>query len=227
MYPTNDATLAGYLVTAAANGCKVRIKGTAHSYDGLVVQKTELSVLVISLAFYVPPTPWNNVLATGPNPSFRLGAGRTLLDLASIVRPQGYVLPTQTGGWFFSIGGIVSSPDVHGATFGAGRLAEQMTACRIMKADGTSVDITDSTELAAWRGSMGMLGIVTAVQIKLQQDTGIQLSYAELTPSTWSSSAVTNFLATEAASKHSLHVVYNPYNDQLQGLFRTTRVHAP
>ncbi len=90
-------------------------------------------------------------------------------------RPQGFVLPTQTAGFFFSVGVVVMSPSVHGGTFGEGRLNALVMSLRVMLWNGTVALVTGPAEVRAWRGSMGLLGVATAVQVRLWRDTGLDM----------------------------------------------------
>lgn len=216
VYPTSDAEINAYVSTAKSKGCKVRVVGTAHSFNGIVHHKTERNVLVLSMASYVPPTAWNGVLDT-VNARVRMGAGRTFLDLYQLIRPQGYLLPTQTAGLFFSLGGVFMNPSVHGSNMNSDRLAKLVTGLTAVLSDGTSVTITAPAELAKWRGSMGLLGIVTAIEIQLRRDTGLAMSYDEFN-SVWTQANVNAFLTNSAKGKDTAEWFYNPYNDQIQAM---------
>jgi len=176
MYPTNDAAVACILATAKAQGRKVRVKGTGHSEPGIIVNKADNYSVVISLANYVPPAAWNGVLNTGSSPSVRIGAGRTYMDLMAIARPAGYVLHTTTAGFFFSVGGVVANPSVHGSAFASDRLNSHMSAAYVMLANGTTRNVV-YPEIVNFRGSMGYLGVILAAQIDLQPDRGLQMNY--------------------------------------------------
>lgn len=218
MYPTTEASLASMIATAKANGCKVRPVGTAHSFDGVVRQKTEQQTVVVSLADYTPPAAWNNVLVGGANPTVRMGAGKTFLDLMNLVRPQGYLMKSQTAGLFFSLGGVFMNPSVHGGTFGQDRLCSLVTAARVMKGDGTVVDVTDANEIKKLRGSMGLAGIVLAVEIALRQDTGVKMNFAEQVIAPWTQAAFNAFMTSSMAGQDAGEWFYNPYNDKMQAM---------
>jgi len=82
---------------------------------------------------------------------------------------------TQTAGPFFSIGGVIANPSVHGSAFAAERLHKYATGFRVMLANGTIREISDAQGVKDWRGSMGLLGVMLAVQYDVTLDTGIEM----------------------------------------------------
>lgn len=83
--------------------------------------------VVVSLIRYAPPkeSGWGSITlkekeggeAAGASPSVAVPAGNSFLDLYKVLRPKDYFLPTQTAGWFFTIGGVALNC-VHGGVFG-------------------------------------------------------------------------------------------------------------
>jgi hypothetical protein len=171
VYPKNDKELATILKAARDHRCRVRVRGTGHSANGIVAQKTEKNTVVVSMAEYRSNDKWSNVLDINKK-TVRMDAGRTFLDLYSVIRPAGYLLPAQTAGWYFSLGGVFMNPSVHGGTRGQGHLMEQVVGIRAMLANGRIVEITNEKELEIWRGSMGLLGVVTSLEVTIVQDQG-------------------------------------------------------
>jgi hypothetical protein len=217
MYPTNDWELAWILSTAKAHNCKVRPAGTGHSEDGIIKQHDETNVVLVSLADYVPPSEWNGVLST-TTPSVKLSCGQTWLHLMAIARPAGYVLSTQTAGPFFSIGGVVFNPSVHGGSYHEERMNELLLSARVMLANGTSMVITGDA-IKAWRGSMGLLGIGTGCEIKVRPDTGFRMSSLSQTfslTSGWTQSAFNTYMHQSFDSANSSEWFLNPYNGEIQ-----------
>ena len=161
VYPASEAELKTLVLDVAKlPGCKIRVVGTAGSADGLVQQKHETNIVVVNLANMAPNSDWNGQIDTKKN-VVRMAAGRTLLDLMSVIRPQGYVLSTRSYGRYFTLGGFFMNPGTHGATFGADRAAKLVTGVRVLLSSGKYVEITNPVEIQAWRGSFGLLGIVT------------------------------------------------------------------
>lgn len=203
VYPRNDTELATVLEVLQQHNCTARPAGTGHSAAGLVT--SGVGEVVISLADYTPPPPWHsNFTTTGDaTATIKMGAGSTYLDLYTITRPKGYFLPTQTAGWFFSLGGTVAN-SVHGGVFGKSYiqayasspsrdvkslvspradfprlcclcLSPQATSMRVMFANRTSTTITGS-DLRYWRNSYGLLGIITAVEMTLVKRPSVYMA---------------------------------------------------
>jgi hypothetical protein len=126
-------------------------------------------------------------------PVERPTVGATYLDLYARNRPDGYFLPTQTAGWFFSLGGTIAN-SVHGGVFEGGYLqscpscnplrdwltwlahARRLThayadakSMQVMFANGTVATLEEEADLKMWRNSFGLLGIITAVEMQLVQ----------------------------------------------------------
>jgi FAD/FMN-containing dehydrogenase len=156
---------------------QVRVKGTGHSEPGIVQNKGDGKVVIISMANYWPTPDWNGTLSTGSSPTVRIGTGRTYMDVMSIIRPAGYRLKSTTAGFFFSVGGVVANPSVHGSAFASDRMSSHMSACKVMLANGTILHITDASEIVNWRGSMGYLGVILAAQLDIASDTGVAMRY--------------------------------------------------
>lgn len=192
LYPYTDAELQEILENARRGGCKVRVSGATHSQDGFVVQLSETlneKVVVINLANYIPPSPWNEKLdeTTG---KLRISAGRTFLDVMRVARPKGFLMETQTAGLFFTVGGVMGSPSVHGATFNRGKLSYYMTGVRAMLANGSIIETTDEEQVRKWRGSMGYLGIILACEIQLRRDVGLLIDAGNEKFETWNKANV-------------------------------------
>jgi hypothetical protein len=217
MYPTNDWELAWILSTAKAHNCKVRPAGTGHSEDGIIKQHAESNVIMVSLADYVPPSDWNNILST-TTPSVKLSCGKTWMHLMAIARPNGYVLPTSTAGFFFSIGGVVMNPSVHGGAYNEERMNYLLLSARVMLANGTSVVISGE-EIKVWRGSLGLLGIATGCEIKVKQDQGLQMSTLTQTfnyLSGWSQASFNSYMHSSFDVANSSEWFLNPYSGEIQ-----------
>ncbi|KAJ1569411.1 hypothetical protein HK096_003192 [Nowakowskiella sp. JEL0078] len=212
LFPESDADLLKILDEADANGLKVRVVGTAHSFDGIVSQTWEENVVILSLAKYQPPAEWKEVL-NEPLLTVRMGAGQTFLDLMSFARPKGYVMVTQTAGWFFSLAGVLMNPSVHGATFHEDRLTSILVAVRVMLADGSIKVIDTEEEMKYWRGSLGLLGIVTAVEVRMRKDEGIAMSYTEKKMVPWTEKVVMEYINEVERTVDAAEWFFDPYND--------------
>lgn len=224
--PRSDSELADVLSRAAASGCRVRVVGASHTENGMVQQKGEFGVVVVNLSQYVPDdAAWDGVVSAGVaggEPSIRISAGASFLQLMAAARPQGLVLPTQTAGFFFSVGGVVMNPSVHGGTFGEGRLNALVMSLRVMLWNGTVALVTEPAEVRAWRGSMGLLGVATAVQVRLRRDTGLDMRSTTTTFSgeggnpAWSQAAFEGYLRDILDRYGSAEWFFNPFSSSVQ-----------
>jgi hypothetical protein len=218
--PYNDDEIRTVLALATAGGCNVRIVGAGHTEDGFVQQVSETNVVVINLANYIPPPEWNGVIDERSG-KLRINAGTSWMEVLSIARPRGFIMETQTAGFFFSVGGVVSNPSVHGATFSKGRLNNMVTALRVMLANGTSLEVTAPDELSLWRGSLGYLGIITAVELQMRVDEGLLMSYKEDVYSTshpWNSKNFVSDINDTVLNFDGCEWFYNPWQDKVQHL---------
>jgi hypothetical protein len=176
LFPKTDAELAAIVTTAADSGCKVRVRGAGHSEDGLVMQKQDENVVVVHLKDYVPDDPaWHGVI-DAETPSIKIRTGASLLELISVIRPQGYLLRSFTAGAIFSVGGVYMNPAVCGPIFSESRLASHVLSFRVMGPDGAIKVYSDPNDVKTFTGSMGLLGIVTAAEISIRKDTGMKMS---------------------------------------------------
>lgn len=116
--------------------------GTGHSANGIVAQKTDFKTVVVSLADYQTIPSWNGTLDVDAQ-RVRMASGRTFLDLYSLIRPEGFMLPAKTAGWFFSLAGVFLNPSVHGGTKNESPIMEFITAARVMFSDGSIREVTD------------------------------------------------------------------------------------
>ena len=220
MFPQDDAELTAILTQVTNNGCKLRVRGAGHSEDGLVMQKEENDddIVVINLKDYKPPddSGWNGALNTASiPPTIKISAGASLLEMISIIRPQGYLPTTSYPLPSFSVGGAYLNPSTHGATYGESRLAAQVVGMRVMKADGSTVEYdSGDPELKDWRGSAGMLGIVTAMEIRLRQDTGLRMTRDSLDLNgSFDSVAIRAFLQDKLTTKDGVEFFYAIHGD--------------
>jgi FAD/FMN-containing dehydrogenase len=178
-------------------------------------QKSETKVIVISLAKYIPTSDWNNVLNL-PAKTVKLGAGRTYLDLMAIARPAGLLLKSQTAGPFFTIGGVVANPSVHGATMDEERLNSHMISLKAMLSNGSLITVTGN-DVKAWRGSLGLLGIILAVELQLRDDTGIRMDqFDDDLSGAWSQANFESKILAVANTHHTAEWFYNVYTERVQ-----------
>lgn len=214
MYPRNDKDLRKIIRIARKNGCRVRPVGTAHSMGGLVAQKTETNVVTVNLADFKPPHSWNMVLDES-RLLVRMPAGATLLDLYAFIRPKGYLLPSIPSTWIFSLAGVFMTPSVHGGTIEEDRLTTLLTGVRAMLPDGRVVDVTNEKQMRAWRGSMGLLGIATALEIRVRKDNGIKISRQSLSLAPWGRGTVVSAFKKSLIGADAAQWFWDTFNDDV------------
>jgi len=178
LFPENNEQLSDIVSTAHSKGCKVRVRGAGHSHDGLIMQKLdsfESDVVIVHLMNYKPDDAWNNILDED-KPTIRVSAGASTLRLHAFIRPKGYLLESMTAAPWFSVGGAYMNPSVHGSIFNASRYNAQVNGFQVMNATGHLNEYFDEEDVKMLRGSMGLLGIVTAMEIRLRRDIGLKMS---------------------------------------------------
>lgn len=202
---------------ARSNGCTVRPTGATGSHDGLVIQRLEEKIVIISLADYqTQHKQWQDKMNL-QTLRVRINAGKSLYDLTQLTRSQGFLLKSRTAGRYFTIGGIVANM-VHGGGKNEGFIQEQVTGLLVMLASGNIVEITSEDELKYWRNSAGLLGIILAVEFDLLQDTGFEMKYDvktyDMTSPSFFDTFVGDVLTAVNTYDHSEYF-FNPYDGEL------------
>jgi len=219
LFPKNDDEIRNIVTTAKANGCKVRVRGAGHSKDGVVMQKLDeledFETIVINLKDYTPDdSQWDAVLDPS-TPSIKISAGASIVEMLSIVRPVGYLPTTVMDGRYFSVGGAYLNPSCHGATIEESRLAAQVLSFRVMDADGVITDYTDIESVKEFRGSMGLLGIVTAVEVKLVQDNSFEMTLDQIAVSGYTDADLRSLFESKYTEFDGIQFQWFAYTDTL------------
>ena len=213
LFPQTELELANIVKQAGALKCKVRVAGTGGSVDGIVQQKTETNVIVVSLAKLQIDAQWDGVLDETTQ-TVRINAGKTFIDLMAVVRPKGYLLSSSTLGRYFTLGGVFMNPSTHGATKGESFLANYIMGIRALLSNGRYVVITNRKELQYWRGSLGLLGIAVGLEIQLRKDTGILMQTSGIQVSIPPSlTEINTFLQTNVDNSDSAQFFFNFWNN--------------
>ena len=229
LMPKNDDQLRSILSRARAGGCAVRPAGSGHSAAGVVAEVTG-SVVVISLTEYTPsdlewvvPT-----LLEDEEASVRIPAGSTQLDLYSTIRPRGYFLPTQTAGWLFSVGGLLSN-FVHGGTFGAGPVYSSVRSLRVMLWDGTVTVIDDEGGLRYWRNGYGLLGVITAAELSVVQRPHFWFGTLPAQPlkDGWNRESFQSYIDGVKADYSAGEFFLNPHSREILAIVQRDRLPDP
>ncbi|MHA1679512.1 MAG: FAD-binding protein [Promethearchaeota archaeon] len=172
-YPLGVSGLQRLLKEASKDPeCIVRPRGAGHTENGVIVQKRETNAIIVALGeleLMESHPEWDNTFVDGEPGKFRINAGESWYKFMSLVRPEGWLMQSQTAGPFFSIGGVVANM-AHGSN---GFLHDYVTGMLVMTADGNVREIFDETELNFWRSSLGLNGIILSVEFQLVPDEGI------------------------------------------------------
>ena len=229
LFPTNDEELCTIVSTAKTNGCKVRVRGAGHSEDGLVMQKLDelgdADIVVVHLKDYTPTdiandgstgASWNGVLLEEQSTA-KVPTGWSTLELMGLIRPLGYLTRTNTAGRIFSVGGAYLNPSVNGNVIEESRYAAQVQSVRTMDAD-CNVNVYSGQDVKDWRGSAGLLGIVTAVEIDVIQDSGLTMTRSALSTRSYDKSAVRSWIEEEYSNHDGVELLYWVYEDVIDAL---------
>ena len=96
--------------------CTVRPFGSRHSHDGMVMQRTEMDTVLISLIDHVPEdAEWSSPSVNADTGRVRLLSGQSWYEAVALYRHHGLIMPERTLGRFFSVGGVIANP-VHGGS---------------------------------------------------------------------------------------------------------------
>jgi FAD/FMN-containing dehydrogenase len=229
LFPTNDEELCTIVSTAKKNGCKVRVRGAGHSEDGLVMQKLDelgdADIVVVHLKDYTPTdsatdgstgASWNGFLLEEQS-TVKVPTGWSTLELMALIRPQGYLTRTNTAGRIFSVGGAYLNPSVNGNVIEESRYAAQVQSVRTMDAE-CNVNVFSGQDVKDWRGSAGLLGIVTAVEISVVKDSGLTMTRSAISTRSYDKSAVRSWIADEYNNHDAVELFYWVYEDVIDAL---------
>ena len=105
-------------------------------------------------------------------------AGATIDSLLRSVVPRGFFVPVTPGTRFVTLGGAVAN-DVHGKNHHrAGTFGRHVRAITLERSDESTVEIGPDVRpdlFSATVGGMGLTGIITKVELKLQRITSSQV----------------------------------------------------
>jgi len=178
VFPKDDSELKNYLKIIKENKCKARPVGATHSAGGIVLENKSTDTIAVSLAKYEPDDKeWrDNIIQENGKSSVRIPTGRSLLDLVSLIRPKNLYTPTQTAGFIFAVGGIMANT-VHGGFYGKGFSNYYVTKMRVVLSNGDVRIIDDKEEIKYWRQSFGLLGIISSVEIELEERKDFRMDF--------------------------------------------------
>eukprot|EP00581_Thalassiosira_minuscula_P019778 CAMPEP_0183733056 /NCGR_PEP_ID=MMETSP0737-20130205/40049_1 /TAXON_ID=385413 /ORGANISM="Thalassiosira miniscula, Strain CCMP1093" /LENGTH=709 /DNA_ID=CAMNT_0025966229 /DNA_START=330 /DNA_END=2459 /DNA_ORIENTATION=+ len=227
--PKDDAELKSILQKASAGGCTVRPAGSGHSAAGVVAEEsTQSNVVVVSLVEYAPSDrDWaavDLVASGGDEATVRIPGGSTQLKLYATIRPAGYFLPTQTAGWLFTIGGVLSN-FVHGGVFGKGPVHNHLVSLRVMLWDGTIKILNDPDDLRFWRNGYGLLGIITAAEFMVVRRPDFWFGTLPLQPPQggWNAGSFQAYIDGIKAEYSAAEFFLNPHNKDILAVVQKDR----
>lgn len=168
--PIDDDDVVGLLNYAKEEGLEVRVMGTGSSQAPCVLGSNEHKrALVISLESYAERTR-ENMFVDRQRARVWVNAGWTLdrfLNRLHASHPT-YVLPALPPRPFATVGSLVAG-NLIGSCVSAGFSSEAAVAVRVLDLNGR-VHIVDTEEdMKLFRGSWGLLGVITHVELQFQR----------------------------------------------------------
>jgi len=166
--PINDEELVTIVEKSKKIGCKIRMKGAGHSEGGIVMQRREEDIVVISLASHTCDIEgWNDSI--NPETStFRIGAGKSWYDVSVLIRPHGFIIKNRLAGKFFSVGGVIAN-NAHGGGRALGFAHDDVVKLLVLTSDGVFKEV-EGEDLKYWRNSAGQLGMIVAVEMSMHSE---------------------------------------------------------
>ena len=207
--------------------CRVRAMGSTQTEDGMVMQRAEENVVVVSLADHSPThQDWADGIDVETGRA-RFRAGMVWYEAVTIYRPRGFILRERSAAPRFTVGGVVSNM-VHGGTNSGGFVHSDVTKLLVMLSDG-AVSEVEGEELRFWRSGAGQLGIILAAEFQLvsENNGGLSMSRSTVSYSHLLSTpptpvqvealvlAVSQDIYTRAATKDHNEVFYDVYSNTL------------
>jgi xylitol oxidase len=141
-------------------GCeRMRPLGTGHSFNRIADTTADL----VSVAALPQRCEIDAAAST-----VTVSAGMRYGDVAVLLSEAGYALPNLASLPHISVAGAIAT-GTHGSGVKVGNLATAVTALQLVKADGTLVHIdTSDSDFPGCVVSLGALGVVTAVTLRIQ-----------------------------------------------------------
>ncbi|WP_280508576.1 D-arabinono-1,4-lactone oxidase [Nocardia flavorosea] len=158
--PRDHAELADELGRAAADGHRVRVAGSGHSFTGACL--TDGLLLDLSRMNRVLEVDRETGLA-------KVQAGMTLAALNDRLDQYGLAFPNLGDIDAQTIAGATAT-GTHGTGARLPNLSAQLHGVELMTADGRTVELTEHSGAEAWRAarvSVGALGVITAFTLQL------------------------------------------------------------
>ena len=158
--PHDVKSVAETIDRATARGLSIRVAGSGHSFNGLVLTDGLLMTL----------DRMDNVLDVDKGSGLvRVEAGITLRALNEILADRGLALENLGDIDHQSIVGATST-GTHGTGGHFRNLSDVLHSIELVTADGSILEINKESDAAAWRAArvgLGALGVVTAVTLRV------------------------------------------------------------
>lgn len=157
--PRNEAEIVAAVRRAAEQGQRIRVVGSGHSFNG--VAATNETLLNLDLDQGIESIDRKRDLVT-------VRGGTRLYHLSRLLQDQGYAQENMGDINRQSIAGAIST-GTHGTGLGLGGLSTQVVGLRLVDGQGRvrMVGTSDPHQLAAARLSLGALGIISAVTLRV------------------------------------------------------------
>jgi len=160
IYPSTEGEISAIIKNAKARNQKIRVVGTGHSFTALVATNS----ILISLDRLT-----GLISVDKTNLEAEVFAGTKLYDLGPLLHQEGMALENMGDIDKQSVAGAFST-STHGSGINFGILSTQVLAITIINGEGEIVRLekeTNGDEFKAAQVSLGMLGIITRMKLKL------------------------------------------------------------
>jgi len=167
--PADEAGAVAAVKRAAVAGQRVRVPATGHSFtpivqtDGMLLDLEQLKgIRSVDLA----------------KQRAVVGAGTPISELGEPLWDRGLALRNQGDIDSQRIAGAIGT-GTHGSGTQFGSFSASMTACRLITASGDVIEVSESTPelLAAAQVSVGMLGVMTDVELQVKEKYRLQENF--------------------------------------------------
>lgn len=200
VHPTTEAEIIEVLHQARQKGLKVRAIGAIHSQAPIPV--TDGICLVLDRY---------NRLVTLEDSRVTVQAGMKLWELNELLAQQGLALPTLGAIAEQTVSGAIAT-GTHGSSVYCPSLSSYVTHVRLIRADGSILEIASSEEIFAAVGvSLGMLGIVSTLTFECVPAFSLQ-SQLQILPM---KTLIQRFAEINCDHKY-VDIKYSPILDQAQ-----------
>ena len=159
--PAGDDEIAQLLKEAAAEGSKVKVAGTGHSFTDIACTDGELVQLHRHGRVLEVDTEARTVTVE---------AGLPLLALAEELAKHGLAQPNLGDIGYQTVAGAISTA-THGTGATFGTLSTQVTGLRLLTADGGVLDVTRESDPDTFRAAqvgLGALGVLSRVTLQCE-----------------------------------------------------------